>query len=289
MKHLDVQEQQYFVKSPVAPIEARSSQGSRACYERHTHKEYSIGIIEAGKAEFFLAGQVVEITPGSVVSIGPDVVHSCNPMLTSWSYKMLYIDPAWLVRVATEGGLQITEALLASLPTHSCNVQLYRCFQVLFAELTSGSKLELIKQLIAQLIELLLAESKSKSNTNAEPAVIGNNIGSDLDWRLIEARGLIVKRSDSGESGIKISELAESVSMSQFQLIRAFRLKFGMTPHAFQISQRVCKGRKLLAQGLDISSVAAYTGFSDQSHFHRNFKKLVAATPKRYRDDVMGC
>ena len=57
-----------------------------------------------------------------------------------------------------------------------------------------------------------------------------------------------------------------------------------MTPHAYQLARRINKAKTLLRYGTDIASVAVDLGFTDQSHFHRNFKQIVAATPKQYKD-----
>ena len=51
-----------------------------------------------------------------------------------------------------------------------------------------------------------------------------------------------------------------------------------------QIAMRINEAKVLLKKGHNIVSVATELGFNDQSHFHRNFKKLVAATPAQYKD-----
>lgn len=41
-----------------------------------------------------------------------------------------------------------------------------------------------------------------------------------------------------------------------------------------------------LKRGSVIADAALRTGFSDQAHFQRTFKRLVAATPNQYRRSV---
>jgi AraC-like DNA-binding protein len=55
----------------------------------------------------------------------------------------------------------------------------------------------------------------------------------------------------------------------------------GMPPHAYQIQLRIMRA-KLLLKKWPIASVAALTGFVDQSHFTRQFKRLVGVTPAQY-------
>jgi AraC family transcriptional regulator len=51
------------------------------------------------------------------------------------------------------------------------------------------------------------------------------------------------------------------------------------------ILRRVERAKQLLqAQtGLSLAEVAAHAGFSDQSQFSHHFKRLVGATPGRFR------
>ncbi|MBP6793379.1 MAG: AraC family transcriptional regulator, partial [Aeromonas sp.] len=41
--------------------------------------------------------------------------------------------------------------------------------------------------------------------------------------------------------------------------------------------------RTLLRQGQPLAEVALASGFADQAHFQRQFKRRVAATPGQYR------
>ena len=55
-----------------------------------------------------------------------------------------------------------------------------------------------------------------------------------------------------------------------------------MPPHRFQLAQRVRLARRLLERGVPIAAVAAATGFADQSHLHRHFKRGLDLTPGEY-------
>ena len=85
---------------------------------------------------------------------------------------------------------------------------------------------------------------------------------------------------------ISISDIANISGLSDFYLIHSFRKQYGITPHAYQIVMRINRAKELLKQGDNIASIATDLGFTDQSHFHRNFKKMVAATPKQYKKDL---
>jgi transcriptional regulator GlxA family with amidase domain len=55
-----------------------------------------------------------------------------------------------------------------------------------------------------------------------------------------------------------------------------------MPPHAYQIQVRLLRAKKLLRSGRHPADVAYATGFADQSHFSRHFKRLMGLTPARY-------
>jgi AraC-like DNA-binding protein len=81
---------------------------------------------------------------------------------------------------------------------------------------------------------------------------------------------------------IRLKELARHADVSPFHLNRAFTHQIGMPPHAFQIQVRIANAKKLLRNGLPPARVASMTGFADQSHFIRHFKRLTKITPGEY-------
>jgi AraC-like DNA-binding protein len=85
---------------------------------------------------------------------------------------------------------------------------------------------------------------------------------------------------------VPLQRLAAIARLSPYHLNRVFRRAFGLPPHAFQTQLRLAKAQKLLRQGQPLATVAADTGFADQSHFTRRFKTVVGVTPGAYRKNV---
>jgi AraC-like DNA-binding protein len=81
---------------------------------------------------------------------------------------------------------------------------------------------------------------------------------------------------------VSLEKLACIANLSPFHFNRVFSEQLGLPPHAFQTQLRVLRAQKLLRQGYSISSVAAETGFADQSHFTRQFKRLTIITPGQF-------
>lgn len=84
---------------------------------------------------------------------------------------------------------------------------------------------------------------------------------------------------------VSLHDLSKVAGLSSFHLTRVFRKETGLPPHAFLINARIEKAKKLLAEGWSIAQTAYETGFTDQSHFTRQFKRTVGTTPKNYTED----
>jgi transcriptional regulator GlxA family with amidase domain len=89
--------------------------------------------------------------------------------------------------------------------------------------------------------------------------------------------------ADRPERNVGLDELAAAAEIGKFGLIRVFRERTGLAPHAFQLAQRVRAARRLLEAGETIAETAAATGFADQSHLHRHFHASLGWTPGEYR------
>ena len=84
------------------------------------------------------------------------------------------------------------------------------------------------------------------------------------------------------EDDLPIDQLSKNIYISKYHLIRTFKEQIGLTPHQFQMQNRVRKAQHLLKAGRTITEVALATGFCDQSHFNKWFKKIVGLTPSEY-------
>jgi AraC-like DNA-binding protein len=81
---------------------------------------------------------------------------------------------------------------------------------------------------------------------------------------------------------VSLEELARLAGIGPFALSRAFRAEVGMPPHAFLTHVRILRAKALLRAGASPAEAAARTGFVDQSHLSRHFKRLVKLTPGRF-------
>jgi AraC-like DNA-binding protein/mannose-6-phosphate isomerase-like protein (cupin superfamily) len=80
-----------------------------------------------------------------------------------------------------------------------------------------------------------------------------------------------------------VSRAAARAGMSREGFSRRFARDHGMPPHAFWLMARLNYARARLRAGEGIAEVAAESGFTDQSHLGRWFRRAFGVTPGRFR------
>jgi AraC-like DNA-binding protein len=93
---------------------------------------------------------------------------------------------------------------------------------------------------------------------------------------------------DRSEHNVGLDELASVAGIDKFGLVHLFRQRIGLPPHALQIAHRVRQARRLLEAGHTIAAAASATGFADQSHLHRHFRRTLGLTPGEYQRRFTG-
>ena len=82
---------------------------------------------------------------------------------------------------------------------------------------------------------------------------------------------------------LPLEGLAAISGLSVWRFATVFRKRIGMAPHRYVSLQRVQHAQALLRQGATLASAASESGFCDQSHLSRRFKRLCGMTPGQYQ------
>lgn len=83
---------------------------------------------------------------------------------------------------------------------------------------------------------------------------------------------------------VHIPDLANQVNLSVSSFERHFKKSYHMTVTEYVRHLRVQKGCDLLTRSVEkIADVALDCGYCDQSHFHRDFKRIMNTSPSKYR------
>lgn len=243
-------------------------------FPRHTHDGYGFGVIERGALGFRYRGEQVVAPAGSINLVVPDEPHTGEAASeVGWTYRMFYLRA------------DLMEAANRSLAGRSAGLPTFRPGVLQDAALADRivglhRDLEERREPLLAVEARLLALLRCFIQRHGSPRGEGDPVPR-LD--LERARAFI--RAEHARE-VRLAEVASVAGLSPWHLARAFTRAFGIPPHAYQIQVRVGEARRLLAGGRAAAEVAAATGFTDQSHLTRHFKRLTGMTPARYRKNV---
>ena len=248
-------------------IEARAIADGRALrYGRHAHRTLSVGAVTGGRSSYLNGHAVEPIGAGALVVVNPDTVHACNPAdAAPWSYRMFYLDPAWLASLRHD-----ERPFRPFLATWTMRADLFDGLNRLYGLLTNPHADALQKHGAA--IDYFSALQRA-----LDPAPPPRR---EPNRRLARAAEYI---DDNYTQPLKLDDICAAANLSASYLVRAFKARYGMTPHAYMVNRRIEFSRAQLRRGRAIAEVAAAAGFADQAHLQRAFRQFVAATPGRYR------
>jgi AraC family transcriptional regulator len=86
---------------------------------------------------------------------------------------------------------------------------------------------------------------------------------------------------------LSLSQLAAVAGMSPHYFTELFKRSTGYSPHAFVLLQRIDHAKQgLRVADRSISEVGLDSGFQNASHFARMFRKVVGASPSRFKSEV---
>lgn len=258
----------------VGQIELRRGFSVARPVPNHWHEEYQFCLVHSGKSELNYRGSNLPTPPDSLFVIHPGEVHSNQALENSGcSYRTMYADTELISTVASEFHRKKQELpfFRTAVIFDKDMIGQYLNLHLVFEE--TSSRLErqtLLMNFIAELI-FRFAENKPSSNRFGKERKAVKRVYDYLTEHYAE--------------NISLEELAQIANLSPFHFNRVFSELVGMPPHSFQTNLRILHAKNLLRKGFSISRVAAETGFADQSHLNRHFKKLVVVTPGQFRQN----
>ncbi|SDE23804.1 helix-turn-helix transcriptional regulator [Paraburkholderia lycopersici] len=262
-----------FWRDPALPfIEVRAiADGRKVRYGRHAHRTFSIGAVTGGRSTYLNGETLAHVRAGAVVVINPEVVHACNPAADEpWAYRMFYLDTQWLAKLQHDSGFGANEGFRPFEQALTWQPDLFEGLNALYELIVDPRQSALRK-------ECAIVAYFTKLQQSLNPAPVSAR---EPNQRLARAAEFI---DDNYTRALKLEEICAAADLSPSYLIRAFRERYGMTPHAYVVNRRIEFSRTQLRRGHAIADVAAQAGFADQAHLQRVFRQFVAATPGQYR------
>lgn len=232
------------------------------------HERYAVCTCETADAHWRYRRRSHLLNDGSYSLLEPGEVHVTYQVNKRSNFQVLFLDPDFIARTAADIGLAGFPHLKTA---QGDNPEFFRAFQQLFASVQNNEAALEQESRLAVCVHLLLKRYAERSPCS---------IPGHAPHRAIErARAYLCDRFNEP---VSLEELAAVAGLSRFHLLRAFARYTGLPPHAYQIRIRIERARRLLQAGMSPGNAALTVGFADQSHFARNFKRVLNVTPGRY-------
>jgi AraC-like DNA-binding protein len=240
-------------------------------YDPHWHTTFGFGLMERGAHRSMSGRGIVDARVGEVITTNPGEVHDGRPLGgASRRWRMIYLDPPVMASMAGEpetaaADVRLTRPVIQDSALIPALRQLLRRLERWSAVLHHPPDAALgCEEALVRTCGLLLS-----GHSTATPAV--------------DARGDVARArerlADDLVSTPSLSELAATVGLSRYQLLRRFERAYGMAPFEWQRQVRAERARALIGTGSSLARVAADCGFADQSHMTRAFAGHFGFTP----------
>lgn len=90
--------------------------------------------------------------------------------------------------------------------------------------------------------------------------------------------------ADFANNELTVAELAAMCNISEAYFRRLFEAKFGVSPKEYIIEKRLGYAKQLLETGeVSVADTAFLCGYSENTHFSREFTKRVGVSPNEYK------
>ncbi|WP_367566202.1 helix-turn-helix domain-containing protein [Lacrimispora sp.] len=267
---MTAQEQRLVCYDDELKIEAHQFNGIMQKFPNHFHEYYVIGFIESGKRHLTCKNKEYIIDAGDLVLFNPFDNHACQQADDkTLDWRSININENIMEETVRQiTGIGYLPKFTTTAAYHSESVLLLRELHQMIMEQRKDFKKEevfffLIEQLIKEYTEPV-KESLSEVSEEIQKSCtyIENHYG-EL---------------------ITLDDLSELSGLNKYTLLRNFTRQRGVTPYQYLEAIRISEAKKLLENGIDPLEAAMKTGFTDQSHFTKFFKRLIGLTPRQYRD-----
>jgi AraC-like DNA-binding protein len=237
---------------------------STHAYVPHRHDTYAIGLTTFGVQTFRYRGSRRISLPGQLHILHPDETHDgASGTDDGFGYRILYIAPE-LVRDALDGH---------ALPFVGDPIQ----------DLTPMARP--IASVLTD-IDDPLSELRSAEITAAvADALLSLSGRTDSGRTSIDIRAVRLVRdylAAHASEPTPASLLEKIAGTDRFTIARHFRWAFGTSPDRYRTLRRLALARAAIESGQSLGRAAAESGFADQSHMTRQFKRTYGMTPGRW-------
>lgn len=256
------------IATPAAGVERLEAFFSGHGYDPHRHDTYAIGLTLCGVQSFDYRGATVHSLAGQAIVLHPDEVHDGRAGTEAgFRYRMAYIEPRLIQQALGERPRPlpfVRDAVTSDARLVSAISQLIEDVEASLEDLQ-------VEHCLVDLCEALAALDRSSARAHTGTACLR---------AVASARELL--DANLGHA-VRSEELEAVTGLSRFALARHFRSCLGTSPYRYLVMRRLDRARHLLRSGSSLADAAAASGFADQSHMTRQFKRAYGVAPGRWR------
>lgn len=238
----------------------------RRSFPKHFHDDYTVGLVTRGANRFAYRHDRLVAPAGTLCLADPGEVHTGDADEAGWSYWTMHVSAAALAALRAD-----LDERTAGPPDFAAGViadrEAVRRVAAFFRSLRSGGPLERESRAVAALGYLIRAHGAER------PRPLPNGPDQEV------ARAVRAQLADRLAEPVTLADLEAATGVGRFRLLRAFRRTYGLPPHAWQMQARLARAHALIGAGAAIAEAAADTGFADQAHLTRLFKRSFGYTP----------
>ena len=288
-------------RTPLLPgAELVTAEYNEHTFAPHWHEAYTIPVIEGGAECYRYRGTEHVAVAGSVPVINPGELHTGSRAVDEgWSYRVMYVPIDFLHELAGEiaGRTQPLPWFDAEV-IHDLDLahRLSRAHRLLEAdadrrrgaaalEATTGAGSVAVAKLAAPASDLLAVEGALLDSLATLLTRYGRTREAALRHGPNDPRVETMKALLAADltAPLRVADLAQAVGLSPFHATRLFTQATGLPPHAWRTQLRLQRALGPLREGASVADVAAATGFTDQSHFTRHFRRMFGVPPGRWQ------
>ncbi len=230
-------------------------------FPRHVHQSMMFVWVTGGARDVDVFGKTIRIAAGQGFCLPPECVHACRSFEPHDYYAVSV--PAHFCETLRDPDVP-APAFTVFDEREDSGAALHQLIAVLRADP------DLMAIESALLSVLTFVQPSHPVATNPQYLAVVNRVREYLLARFSEP--------------VRLSDLAELTGWSAGMVNRIFSAHVGVPPYEFLLHQRLREVARLLRSGSDaLAEIAAATGFADQSHMQRLFRRAFGVTPKAYR------
>lgn len=243
-------------------------------FPRHAHSSYIFSVIDSGKRKIKFENSTRLFSAGEMCILPPGTSHSCESIYGDQfgphSYRSLCVTRSFMQKLAEEisGKACMPPDFNATDIHRNYNFQAYDEFFKLLKSLDT------------------IFEKQAALNSFLYHAILNLSCGDTIPEETGNQQQAIerVKKyiDENFCNNFTLRDLSSTGCISPFHLQKLFVKTYGLSPQEHTISRRVHKAKELLRTGATLTETAFESGFSDQSHFSRHFKRVIGISPGRF-------